>query len=597
MSSVPNSDEVRRVLALPRRVWETGAAHVAQQLTLAFRLPGHDKADAHGRCAACGLDAFALNDVQGAYLYDAWAYQGAFGSIGVGEGKTLTSLLLPAILGSARPLLVLPAKLEKKTRIEQAKLAAHWRIPNWTRFLSFEFLGREQNKQVLAEGAHDLIVVDEAQKLKSQKARVTRVIRDHIRLRRGGRPHQGERGLVHQGPIRFCTMSGTPTDHSLKEFEHLTHWTLPDLSPLPRSYPELELWANALDDLTHEWARLDPGALLQFCDERDRGLPELVAARRGFARRFRETPGVIVSSGSARINASLTIEALDGGRPVTSPRIDAAFARLRDAWELPDGTRLELGSEVWRHARQLSLGFFYVWDPRPPQEWLAARAAWGTFAREQMKTGRYDSDYEVGLHFFREPVFQAWSSVRETFERNQATRWICDSVLKRCADWLRKTRRGLCWVEHIAFGRALSSMSGVPYFAEMGLDPSGRSVEEYEGPAIVSIKANSEGRNLQHKWNCNLMTSVLTSALQTEQWLGRTHRQGQLADEVSAEIYVGCIEHVESFWRAKSRAVYQQDMLAQRFKLNYADTVFPTPLDVLQHMRGPRWEKRNKKRN
>src|SRR5581483_9795325 len=105
-------------------------------------------------------------------------------------------------------------------------------------------------------------------------------------------------------------------------------------------------------------------------------------------------------------------------------------------------------------------------------------------------------------------------------------------------------------------------------------------------PIIASIKANSAGRNLQG-WTQNLISSIPTEAAVWEQLLGRTHRDGQQADEVQVNTLFGCFEHIDGWRKAVELAEATQDTEGSSQKLLMATCVVP-PVDFLP---GPRWTK------
>jgi hypothetical protein len=582
--AVRHTPELDRILSLPRRTWEQGADELARALSELLRTDRN--------CAECGgrfehasgcksrSIPLSLRPVQAVGLYEVVAQQGFLGPISVGKGKTLLSLLMAYVLESVRPLLVLPANLIEKTRREWRTLAIYWKIPNWIRIQSYQLLGRVQAKEELERFQPDLIVFDEAHKVKNRKAAVTIRFKRYIEARRAA-----EADAPNLPRLRVAAMSGTITSKSIKEFAHVMQWCLPHHACVPWSWVECETWARALDELVTPTTRIDPGALLAFCDERENDAPDgTTAARRGFQRRLTETPGVVATT-DAPLGASLQINELP---EVPSPAIDEAFRTLRTKWELPDGWELIDGAAVWRHARELVLGFFYVWDPRPPREWLEARATWASFAREVIKRGKYDSEHDVALHFSSSDEYRAWKEIRDTFVPNQKAVWICDSMIRTCAAWLDEHERGICWTEHVAFAEELSRYSGRPYFGRMGRDARGRYIEDVEGPVIASWDANREGRNLQFKWSDNLFTACSSDGAENEQGLGRTHRDGQPEDTVTADIYFGCAEHAGGFWRAVDRARFFQDTTGQAQKLCYADITIST-LDEVALRHGSRW--------
>lgn len=604
---------------MPRRTWAEHASELAAEVTGLVRLP---------------RGTMVLRTIQAVGLKEAWEQQGFFGPIGVGHGKTLLSLLLAYVLQSQRPLLVLPAKLIQKTRKEWIDLACHWPIPNWIRMISYELCGRTQARDEIEMFEPDLIIFDEVQKVKNRKAAVTRRFERYIKARRAreaqayaaaaaavGADRLAPREQWINAPqrLRVCAMSGTISSKSIKEYAHIIQWCLPHLSPVPWTWVETENWANALDELVNPLRRVDPGALLQLCDSRENDAPDpTTAARRGWRRRLVETPGIVATEES-QLGASILIEAIE---PEPSHAIDDAFDRLRgcDAkdyrgWELPDGKECIDGPEVWRHARELALGFYYVWDPWPPPEWMQARGCVSAYARGIMKRGRLDSLAEVLLHAHEFPctvnqarelrgwlpheddeignqhVADYWREIRDTFTPNKRAIWICDSVLRLAKRWMHDHPRGIVWTEHTAFGEALERVSGFPYFGAEGLDRTGRMIEDASGPVIASVKANKEGRNLQHAWSDNLLTACFTDGGEGEQLMGRTHRPGQPEDTVTFDILMGCIEHAAAFWTALSRAHYIQDTTGNVQKLVYADKANLPTIDDLVFRPGARWRK------
>ena len=469
------TSEVARILALPRR--DPNAPQLTGELTNLLRTP-------RGR--------MQLRPVQALALHDAGVYGGAFCPIGVGEGKTLITLLAPYVLEAQRPLLLLPAGLVEKTERERRQLSAHWLIPSNLRLLSYEMLGRAQSALELEVYKPDAIICDEVHRLKNRRAAVTR------RVARWMQAHP---------ETRFIALSGTIMRKSLLEFGHILRWCLKDRAPIPKSDHELEEWASALDEDTDELRRLDPGVLRSFCDS---SVSSLSDVRRGFRRRLVETPGVVASAGDGeRVDCSIYVRAITYKlQPITNRH----FEKLRGAWLTPDDWPLCQGVDVWRHARELALGFHYVWDPRPPKRWMDARRDWAAFVREVLSRSRtLDSELQVAQACatgkLADDKLRAWQSVRDTFTPHTVAVWHDDSVLDLCTEWM--SRPGLVWTEHALFAERLSAETGIPYFGAKGLTSSGRFIDDADSKraAILSIDANREGRNLQTKWSRNLVVS------------------------------------------------------------------------------------------
>ncbi len=63
--------------------------------------------------------------------------------------------------------------------------------------------------------------------------------------------------------------------------------------------------------------------------------------------------------------------------------------------------------------------------------------------------------------------------------------------------------------------------------------------------------------------------------------MGRTHRDGQQADEVTATALLGCIENFEAMDRAVLDARYIEDSTGQSQKLLYCDLDLPMEGDIM----------------
>lgn len=523
-SILRRSSDFDRISRLPRREWnaeqmEQCADHYTQRL----RTPGGQ---------------WKLRPLQGVALYEIETVKGLLGPIRVGGGKTLLSLLTPRVLRAVRPILLLPAALIEKTKHELGQLMRHWDIPRNIQMQSYEMLGRDSASRWLEQVRPDCIIADEAHRLKNAKAGVTR------RVAR----------FMHDHPETvFIAISGTLVKDDLRDFAHLARWALKGNAPVPLDNGELMEWSEALAHQRNPMRYVDPGPLLDWATDADRVDDRTETARRAYARRLRHTPGV-VASGDEHVSCSLYVQCQTYN---VSSVTEANFRTLRELWETPDGWALSQAVDVWRHAQELALGFHYVWDPRPPIEWLEARRHWAKFVREVLSHSRtLDTEFQVANACERGELDPAaylpWRNVRNTFQVRQRPIWHDTSALELCADWMRRQRAGIVWVAHSFFGHELSHITGIPYFGEQGLSDKGEPIEKADSrkPVIASIRANSTGRNLQ-AWNKNLLTCPPTGAPSWEQLIGRTHRDGQTADEVTFDVLLGCREN----WNALDRAL------------------------------------------
>jgi hypothetical protein len=566
--AVRHTPELARIQALPRRQPQD-EQKLADELTALLRAPG---------------GTMQLRRVQALALFEIGTWGGAFLPIGVGEGKTLISLMAPYVLEAERVLLLCPASLIAKTEADVAEYSKDFLVPKNIRIMSYTMLGLEQSSKELETFNPDLIVADEVHKLKNRQAAVTK------RVAR----------WMHAHPeTRFIGMSGTIMNKSLLDFGHILRWCLKDRSPIPKTTEELEEWASALDESVagrpgDELLRLEPGALLQFATrEPTSSGTDLERARRGFRARLVETPGVVSTAGDPeKVDCSLLIR---GHVLKTKPITDQHFDKLRNEMKTPDDWDLFTGVDVWRHARELALGFHSIWDPRPPQEWLTPRKEWNAFVREVLKYSRTIESplqVEMGCDEGRYPddALRAWRAVEPTYTPNVVEVWHDDSALEWCVKWM-KAGPGIVWTDHVFFARRLAERTGAPYYGESGLTDAGQSIERGNGKEaiIASARANREGRNIQKIWWRNLITSVGESAQAMQQLLGRTHRPKQPADEVIVDVLFSCREHAVAWERALASTIAVRDTVGGApAKLLLADIDVPSP-DAFRSLAGHRW--------
>jgi hypothetical protein len=534
--AVTATPEYQRVVALPRRDLRTAYDQddIVARLTELLRLPQ-------------GTQRLRL--VQARALLELGLYGGLFGLIATGDGKSLITFLAPYILNSLKTLLFVPGGLVRKTEQDIARYAAHWRIPTSIRIASYDLLGRKQAAQLLEDFGPDLIMGDEIQRLKNPDAAVTRRVTRYMEA---------------HPETRFVALSGTMMSKSILDFAHILRWCLKGNAPIPASDDEVAEWASALDDDLggrpgDELLRMEPGALLQLACPEELAQGPLTAARLAFRRRLHETPGVVATYDAEHVDATLEIH---GQTYDLEPESDALFTKLRHDKQTPDGWELLYGHDVWRHAKELALGFHSIWDPRPPEAWLQPRKRWYQYVRAYLaRSTRLDSPEQVedavrAGQLDDGGALAAWDAVRDTFVPNPVEIWHDMSVIKLAAEWAARAP-GIVWCDHTFFARRLSLETGLPYYAGEGIDAlTGRDIEhaDPDRSLIASWAANHEGKNLQ-PWTRALIVSPPESARELQQGLARQHRPmpdgvKRRADEITVDVLIGCREHVAAWQKA-----------------------------------------------
>lgn len=551
---VSDTASLQRIVALPRRDWMTQDVELLQtEITDWLKKPA-------GQQHLRPVQAFSL-----AELHD---LLGLLGIILVGGGKTLITRLAPLVLEANRPILVVPAALKEKTIREFKELDQHWQRHHDLEIVSYEKLSRVSGADFLVEREPDFIGCDEVHRLKNKSAAVTR---------RFGQYMEDNPSTI------FMGVSGTITRRSLLDYQHLLRWALgPKKMPLPALVSETMDWARALDEKLRGVQRMKPGALRVFVE----GItPSHVVtrteAREGYSKRLKATPGVVATE-SSDVDASIVGTFWE---PDVPEEIRAHIDYLNTEWETPGGEICRQPIDLWRHARELVCGFYYKWDPEPPEDWLKARRAWFRFVREKLNEHipGLDSPLQVATACKRHLLhsgqkYEAWTEIKDVYKVQNVPVWLDTAVLKQVIARLPKEPT-LVWTEQVATGEKLAELSGLPFFGRQGKDERRRTIESLEGKetAIVSIASNSQGRNLQ-AWSRNSIVSPPPNGGLTEQMWGRTHREGQEADEVTFEIMLGTGAIREGMRQALRDAHYIKETTGTPQKLLLAGLEVVDPL-------------------
>lgn len=546
---ISRTAEFERIRDLPRRKWEDlDLQQLTKHLNAEIKTPE-------------GI--MTLRHIQTAALSEFHDYEGLFGSIGVGHGKSLICYLAPTLVNAQRPLLLVPAKLKEKTERELKEYGKHFKVTNNFKIMSYELLSRPRGIREFAELNPDLIIADECHKLKNTKAACTRLVKRYLKS---------------FPETKMIAVSGTITRKSLMDYQHILDWCLKETMPLPKGWREVTDWSLALDQsIRWDFERLQPGVLSQFNTEQEKQdiLKEpkktLEITREGYRRRLTETAGVIATSDKF-VGSSLSIKSTIYEQDDITNEM---FHKLRDTWCTPDGADIMDAASFWRHCREISCGFFYRWKYPAPKEWLSVRKDWAKFVRSTISNNRRGIDTEAQVAMavtngeYNAPEYAAWVAIRDSFTPETEAIWHSLKFVEYCKKWLQDNA-GLLWVDHREFGNKLSEISGIPYYREMGKNATGELIELAKGPVIASIQANSEGRNLQ-QWSNNFIASCPPSASTLEQLIGRTHRSGQESDEVSVEIVLGCRENWDGLNNALEQAKYIESTTGSPQKIIYAD--------------------------
>jgi hypothetical protein len=490
-----------------------------------------------------------LHDHQAVALRELYQTGGLVAPLKVGAGKTLITQLAPTLLRAERPVFVTQASLIDEAKSEFVTYrSAGWdvRLPH---LVSYAKIGSKKSEHELMRLAPDLLMFDEAHKLKNLKSASS--------VRRVARAIQALRP-------RVAMLSGSMFGPKLMEYWHLLCWALGPHAPVPLVHAEACAWAQALDQDTDGFRRTELGALatLPGADFHEYKLSRA---------------GIVPTMGE---QCTAAIE-LHRWAPPMPPVLEGMIAEVHATKTRPDGELLE-DAEVADTLQQLAQGFWYRWDPMPPDWWLDPRRGWHRYVRTivDMHLDGFDSPFMVRSalarlprtdyvlrpehkaaaaevlevdphailpqHWYRtvqrpcpaaEPpdadlgraLMHAWDEVKERYEPTTVAEWIDDAPLRAAAEYAQAAGTDPClvWTRHTAAGVRLREL-GIPYFAG-GTNPR---IVAGQASIACSIAAHGTGKNLQ-AWHRNLILTCPANTRTLEQLMGRTHRKGQSAATVS----------------------------------------------------------------
>lgn len=518
-SPVRGGRELDRILAIPRvRVWTD-----------------EERDDIRG-IVTKPTSSMRLWDVQADALLSALTGPGVVAPIGVGGGKTLVACLIPTVLDRPGTILA-PPGLCRQGRRMCAEYAEHFHIRQDTKWLPYSVLSDKRYAKILDQDRPEVLICDEAHMLRGK---------DSARTRRWLR-------YLHENPDTWvAVMSGTLTTRSISDFAHLLLYAQKSYFCLPRDWPTLTEWSEALDA---EPVRA-PGALERFCAPGE-------SPREGWFRRLKETPGTVVG-GDVDVGSSLILSVR---RPPKMTLTNAALTKVADTWCLPDGTPVDAAAQLASVLRQVRCGGYYreVWDPGVDKDdirdYKDARGAWNQWVRDYIRRSRSVDSPGAVLDAIGDdipPERTEWLEWQARLTPGQE--WVQYS--EELYDWIRSSLPAktpvILWTDYIEVGQRLAAHLGVPYCGA-GTEPPKKA-----RTCVLSIQAHGTGRNLQ-AWSEAWVVGGTPNPTRWEQLLGRLHRPGQSADEVRYTLLFP-----EEAQCAFAGAEYQQQLLGNRQKLLYA---------------------------
>ena len=557
-------------------------------------------------------------------------YGGGLLPIGVGWGKTGISLMIAESAyrkGLRKILLLIPP--------QQVSSLIKRHIPQWRKLVPmsapFHFLaGRgaaarasmvhsqapgvyvypysllsQSDAVELLEAIHpELVIADEAHNLKNPKAARTKRLLHFLR-ELDPRPE-------------LVGMSGTITSKSIGDYHHLATLALRENCPLPHTGSMTFFWGQIINSDAVAPTGYAKGLMRPLLSWAQQHFPEekfradqTESYRRAYRHRLVTAPGV-TATGDETIGVSLCLANLEVPKPAKDSPLMKLVDQVQKDMLTPQGEPIDHAIHTWKWLYELSFGFYnaLVWPTiehlakyrkisDAEAELLLMRAkihhghvkGYHSLLREYFKHSPpgLDTPREVGrsmaVHgdrFVGSALYAAWLAVRNADFEGRPERYdqpvrVDDFKVKRLVQWAKEEGQGLIWVFHQEVGLWL--MEELPEDAVHAPAGANDLIEDIGDPlrggkgdkiVVASMSSHGTGKNLQ-AFTKQIYAQWPRPALLAEQSLGRTHRNGQKAEELTAHTLLSLeFDHINRA-ACLNDAIYIQQTTGSPQKIVYCD--------------------------
>lgn len=432
--------------------------------------------------------------------------------------------------------------------------------------------------------------------------------------------------------VEAVIMSGTITKKKIADYAHLARVALREQSPTPIKEQSIMLLGGAIDaevlgdglgnlDLQRaseviNWARQVGYDPTQKARERGLSATFQETVRDAYQHRLRTAPGV-VSTSDASVDCSLYIAWSEPPRPRTpeAEKMGALMKQVVTAMTTPDGDVIDYGMHTYKWLWELSGGFYnsLVWPTieqvqksahgrgkpvteREAEMLLEAAKSHHALLQVYHKELRQfldrnhipgcDTPMLVALEINRQldgtaAKHRLSNDLIKSYRDQKAARYddlpqrigrpvrICDYKVVAGVEWAREhiVTGGLIWVHHPELAHWLHEYldaAGIPHTLAL----AGQNEAAYTHGLVIVSYAHGTGKNLQHQ-NHNLFLELRREASTMEQALGRTHRSGQMADDVRVDVFISSGFDLALFNAILRDADYIQATTGQAQRLCY----------------------------
>jgi len=466
----------------------------------------------------------------------------------------------------------------------------------------YSLFSTRDTDEILNAISPSYVIADEAQKLARRSAARTKRIMRYL----DDRPD-----------VSFVCMSGTITSKTVGDYLHLIRRSLAELNPLPNHTEQANEWAEMIDAEAVPGEKAGAIEPLWIWARKNFPLEDVTCNLKGFRKayklRLKSCPGV-VSSGDSDIGVSLILhnEPVLGGTEEGYTELKGLMEEVDDNWTTPNGDDIDFAIHKWKWLNELTAGFYNrLYWPSAAQlavkrqiseseagelleraldhhvalqayhkelrSWLDHKAKPGLDTPMLVAASMArDGAKNVGVE-----LFTAWSTAKKKEfegmpERLSESVLVCRYKIKAAVDWakrLPKGEGGIIWLHHQSLGewtyKALIEAGINAVHCPAGANEKVLDKANVDKVLVCSMTAHGVGKNLQHHRNQYVMQWP-RPARDAEQFLGRTHRTGQTADELL--VFTNLSHHFDhqNFAACLNDAVYIHTTTGNRQKLVYA---------------------------
>jgi len=506
-----------------------------------------------------------LRDVQCDALYSIRIYGGGFFPIGVGYGKTIIALLAYHILQCPSSIYLMPNPVHDQLYFHDIPFVER-EFGIKLNVTTLDGLGKEGRCRAAAKNPglklipYSLLSVTDTYEFLS-KTKTQCILADEchfLRHRNSARTKRLLNFLRDSSKIKLICLSGTITKNSLLDYSHLIQRSLGENNPLPNSNAILNEWDELLHpDNYHKYVThrelIKIHAVATGKNMQDRITQE--AARTSFKWRLHTAPGVVATEGQS-VDCSIYLNPVYTKIPVN---VQDALEELNETWVDPNGDEIVDMVVKTQMEAQLVSGFYYklTWPEGITKETIDAHDAKMLFyrmLRMWLKRGpRVGHDTpllamralakKTGYVNELQDEYDMWKFMQKDWmpKRVRSTNWISDYKLREAFCWAVQAETGIIWYKWDVFGEEVFRFLWANDMRELvQFCPANCPIDKLmqKDKILVCSMAHAIGKNLQH-YDQQLVLDVPRNAQLWEQMLGRTHRQGQKSDLVSADIICG----------------------------------------------------------